>query len=241
MGEYVFDHGWAEAFERAGGRYYPKLQASVPFTPVTGRRLLAKPGADAGENRGSAGRGRRARSPTSSAPPRCTSPSPGEAERQLLAECRLPAAHRPAVPFRQRGLRDFDDFLDTLASRKRKAIRRERREALADGIEIVRLTGKDLTEKRLGRLLPFLHGYGLAQMGPALSQPPVLLADRRTHGRPHPADLGHAGTASRLPARSISSAPMRSTAAIGAPPPTSPSCISSSATIRRSTGPSPTA
>src|SRR5206468_8941210 len=44
MGEYVFDHGWADAYERAGGRYYPKLQASVPFTPVTGRRLLLKPG-----------------------------------------------------------------------------------------------------------------------------------------------------------------------------------------------------
>ena len=45
-GEYVFDHGWAEAYERAGGRYYPKLQVSVPFTPVTGRRLLVRPGPD---------------------------------------------------------------------------------------------------------------------------------------------------------------------------------------------------
>ena len=44
MGEYVFDHAWAEAFERAGGRYYPKLQVSIPFTPVTGRRLLVRPG-----------------------------------------------------------------------------------------------------------------------------------------------------------------------------------------------------
>jgi len=52
MGEYVFDHGWAEAFERAGGRYYPKLQASVPFTPATGRRLLVADGTDADGNRG---------------------------------------------------------------------------------------------------------------------------------------------------------------------------------------------
>src|SRR5215470_11052553 len=49
LGEYVFDHGWAEAYERAGGRYYPKLQASVPFTPVTGRRLLVRQGGDLAE------------------------------------------------------------------------------------------------------------------------------------------------------------------------------------------------
>ena len=46
QGEYVFDHGWADAYERAGGRYYPKLQASIPFTPVTGKRLLVRPGVE---------------------------------------------------------------------------------------------------------------------------------------------------------------------------------------------------
>jgi len=49
QGEYVFDHGWADAYLRAGGRYYPKLQASIPFTPVTGKRLLVRPGVNAGE------------------------------------------------------------------------------------------------------------------------------------------------------------------------------------------------
>ncbi len=77
----------------------------------------------------------------------------------------------------------FDDFLSSLASRKRKLIKRERRDAVANGIEIVWLTGSDLTRSGVGRVLPLLHGYRVAQMGPALSHPRVLFADR---ARPWP-------------------------------------------------------
>ena len=101
-GEYVFDHGWAEAYERAGGSYYPKLQVSVPFTPATGRRLLARPGPHA--------EAVRAHSPMRSsisagapAPPPCTSPSRPRPN-GTLGRARLPQAHPPAVPLGERRL-----------------------------------------------------------------------------------------------------------------------------------------
>ncbi len=80
------------------------------------------------------------------------------------------------------GYATFEDFLGALASRKRKTIRRERREALAAGISVHWLTGSDLTRRRLGRVFRLLHGDRLAQMGPALSHPRVLFAGRRAHG-----------------------------------------------------------
>ena len=145
-GEYVFDRGWAEAYERAGGSYYPKLQVAVPFTPATGRRLLVKPGALAGAARNALTAG-------------------------LVELCRLDGASGVHVTFAtepeykflgehgflQRtdqqfhwenpgGYRTFDDFLGALTSRKRKTIRRERQDALAAGITAHWLTGRDLTE-----------------------------------------------------------------------------------------------
>jgi predicted N-acyltransferase len=163
-GEYVFDWGWADAYERAGGKYYPKLQVSVPFTPVTGPRLLARPG-------------------------------PGETERkQLLAAgliemCRrggISSAHLTFLPegdwtmlgelgFLQRtdqqfhwqddGYGDFEGFLGALASRKRKALRKERREALAGGVEIAWLTGSDIKEAHWDAFFSFYQETGSRKWG----------------------------------------------------------------------------
>src|SRR4051794_35244682 len=132
QGEYVFDHGWADAYERAGGSYYPKLQVSVPFTPATGRRLLARPGAQADDTRLLLAEGLAEvcrRSDASSV--HVTFPT--EAECQLLGEHGyLKRPHRQ-FHWENAGYRTFDDFLGSLASRKRKVIRRERADALANG------------------------------------------------------------------------------------------------------------
>ena len=139
-GEFVFDGAWAEAFHRAGGRYYPKLQASVPFTPATGRRLLVAEGQPE-----------------------------GEVERQLLGvaievarRTNVSSLHLTFLPesqwrhaaaagclrridtqfhWRNDGYDTFDEFAAALSAKKRKNIRRERREAVANGIEIEWLTG----------------------------------------------------------------------------------------------------
>jgi predicted N-acyltransferase len=146
-GEYVFDRGWAEAYERAGGAYYPKLQVSVPFTPATGRRLLTAPGADA---------------------------ALGEAAlaRALVELCRLREASSVHVTFMTEGERrtlggfaSFDDFLAALSSRKRKMIRRERRDAVANGIEVVWLTGADLTEATWDAFFAFYIETGSRKWG----------------------------------------------------------------------------
>jgi predicted N-acyltransferase len=140
-GEYVFDHGWAHAFERAGGRYYPKLQVAVPFSPVPGRRLLLHPEA--------------------SLPPSAVGHALAQACGELdlssvhvtfctEAEAVVLAAagwlHRIGMQFHweNAGYLTFDDFLGDLTSRKRKTIRRERREANAAGLEFVALRGPEI-------------------------------------------------------------------------------------------------
>jgi uncharacterized protein len=144
-GEYVFDHGWAEAFERAGGNYYPKLQIAVPFTPVTGPRLLATSGP-----LGDAVRGALADALIEIT----TASELSSAHVTFLTEPEWRALGRRG--FLQRtdqqfhwenaDYTNFEDFLNRLASRKRKSIRRERKEALRAGIEVCWLTGGDLTE-----------------------------------------------------------------------------------------------
>jgi hypothetical protein len=145
-GEYVFDWGWADAYERAGGDYYPKLQSSVPFTPVTGPRLLVRPGEDAAA----------VRAALISAVQQVT-----ERHGIVTAHVTFPtdddwAAFGAAgwlqrvglqYHWHNRGYASFDEFLATLSSRKRKAIRKERREALAEDITIHMLTGDDLKEE----------------------------------------------------------------------------------------------
>ena len=101
-GEYVFDHGWADAYERAGGSYYPKLQVSVPFTPATGPRLLVaaaatrRDGARRRSPRGLIALVRAARRPRRSMSPSCQKPNGS-----FLAARGLSAAHRPAIPLEQ--------------------------------------------------------------------------------------------------------------------------------------------
>lgn len=163
-GEYVFDHGWADAFERAGGDYYPKLQVAVPFTPATGPRLLARPGELADAVRGGL----------------------ADALAEITQASDLSSAHVTFLTepewralgqrgFLQRadqqfhwdnsGYDGFDDFLARLASRKRKAIRRERKEALINGITTHWLTGADLTEEVWDAFFAFYMETGSRKWG----------------------------------------------------------------------------
>lgn len=159
LGEYVFDHGWADAYERAGGAYYPKLQIAVPFTPVTGRRLLARDPALA--------------------------PALIAAAQQVVDANRLSSAHATFLlpedvasferagwlirtdsqfHWMNEGFASFDDFLATLASRKRKAIRKERAQAVA-GLDIVHVTGADLREAHWDAFWAFYQDTGTRKWG----------------------------------------------------------------------------
>jgi hypothetical protein len=164
QGEYVFDHGWADAFERAGGRYYPKLQVSVPFTPATGPRLLVAPGENADRHRRAlaAGAAELARQLKASS---VHVTFVTESESRLLAEVGYLIRTDRQFHFVNRGYRDFNDFLDALAARKRKAIKRERREAVADGVEIVALTGADITEAGWDAFFGFYMETGSRKWG----------------------------------------------------------------------------
>ena len=177
-GEYVFDHGWAEAFERAGGQYYPKLQVSVPFTPATGRRLLVRDGPAADAVRAALADALIdvcRRSEASSAHVTFLT----EPEWQLLGSRGFLKRTHQQFHWQNAGYGSFDDFLAALSSRKRKVIRREREDALANGITVHWLTGSRPHRKRVGCVLQLLHGDRLAQMGPALSHARVLFAGRR--------------------------------------------------------------
>ncbi|TIM33008.1 MAG: GNAT family N-acetyltransferase [Mesorhizobium sp.] len=170
QGEYVFDHGWSDAFERAGGRYYPKLQCAVPFTPVTGPRLLVNKGEDSRVVKAGLAAGLKA----------VTEKLGVSSAHVTFAQHRdieaLEAAgflHRTDQQFHffNEGYSTYDDFLATLASRKRKAMRKERREALAHGISIDWLTGKDLTERVWDDFFAFYMDTGSRKWGrPYLSR-----------------------------------------------------------------------
>jgi uncharacterized protein len=164
QGEYVFDHGWADAYERAGGSYYPKLQVSVPFTPATGPRLLARAHAQA------------------------------DAVREALADaltgiCKRVEASSVHVTFLPRrewellgshgylkrthqqfhwsnaDYDTFDAFVAALSSRKRKIIRREREDALANGITVHWLTGSELSESVWDAFFKFYMHTGSRKWG----------------------------------------------------------------------------
>jgi uncharacterized protein len=143
-GEYVFDHGWANALEGAGGHYYPKLQVAVPFSPVPGPRLLRRPGSGI---------------PTATL---------ADAFRQACKSLDTSSVHitfckedewaelgkagwlqRIGMQFHweNEGYKDFDDFLGALSSRKRKVLRRERRDANAAGLTFHSLSGAEITER----------------------------------------------------------------------------------------------
>jgi predicted N-acyltransferase len=190
-GEYVFDRGWAEAYERAGGSYYPKLQVCVPFTPATGRRLIAAPGARQAEAQAALAHAlvelTRLREASSVHVTFMT-----QAECRALGERGFLMRTDQQFHWENAGFATFEDFLAALASRKRKVIRRERREALANGIEVCWLTGKDLTEaawdaffafyietgsRKWGR--PYLTREFFSLIGAAMADETVLIMARR--------------------------------------------------------------
>lgn len=163
-GEYVFDQGWAEAFERAGGDYYPKLQVAVPFTPVTGPRLLARPGPLAQAVRGALADALveiTTASELSSAHVTFLT----EPEWRALGERGFLQRNDQQFHWENAGYASFDDFLGHLASRKRKTIRRERKQALEPGIEVVWLTGSDLTEAVWDAFFAFYMDTGSRKWG----------------------------------------------------------------------------
>ena len=159
QGEYVFDHGWADAWERAGGSYYPKLQIAAPFTPAPGPRLLLRdetlaPALIAGLEAVTDQNG------LSSAHATFVSPDQlpfFEAAGWLVRE-------GTQFHWRNDGYADFDDFLAALASRKRKAIRHERAKAV-EGLAIRHLTGAELTEKHWDAFWVFYQDTGSRKWG----------------------------------------------------------------------------
>jgi uncharacterized protein len=164
QGEYVFDRGWADAYERAGGRYYPKLQVSVPFTPATGPRLLIREGVDHGRIRAVLASGLVALcGMTKASSVHVTFAR--EAEAKFLAGQGFLQRNDQQFHWHNRGYGSFDDFLNSLNSRHRKAIRRERREALADGITIHALTGNDISEDAWDAFFAFYMETGSRKWG----------------------------------------------------------------------------
>lgn len=164
QGEYVFDHGWADAFERAGGSYYPKLQCSVPFTPATGPRLMVADDQDRAS----------------------IQPALAESLKEVTRQLGISSAHITFLPkdevavfetdgylhrtdqqfhFINEGYANHDAFLETLASRKRKALKKERRAALENGITIDWLTGSDLTEEIWDQFFAFYMDTGSRKWG----------------------------------------------------------------------------
>jgi len=164
QGEYVFDHGWADAYERAGGSYYPKLQMSVPFTPVTGRRLLI---ADQSRHKQ-------------------ISALLAAAIQQVTVQFEASSAHLTFLTkqewdalsdmdflrrtdqqfhWQNNGYTSYDDFLSALSSSKRKALRKERRRAVENDIEIEWLTGADLKEEHWDVFFDFYIDTGNRKWG----------------------------------------------------------------------------
>ncbi len=162
QGEYVFDHGWADAFARAGGSYYPKLQCAVPFTPVTAPKLLTgsddlalktallAAAAEVAERNG-------VTSVHATFVP--------EDEAVLAREAGWLVRHDTQFHWHNKGFATFDAYLETMSSRHRKITRRERRDALADGLTVRWLTGSDLTEAAWDAFFEFYMDTGGRKWG----------------------------------------------------------------------------
>jgi predicted N-acyltransferase len=164
QGEYVFDHGWADAYERAGGSYYPKLQVAVPFTPAAGPRLLARPDAQAEAVRGALADALVdicKRLKASSVHVTFST----EREWDLLGSRGYLKRTHQQFHWSNAGYDSFDAFLAALSSRKRKIIRREREDALASGITVQWLTGTALTESVWDAFFDFYIHTGSRKWG----------------------------------------------------------------------------
>jgi predicted N-acyltransferase len=164
QGEYVFDHSWADAYTQAGGDYYPKLQIAVPFTPVPGRRLLARPGPNAAE-----------REATLAAAAATVVERDGlsgahitfltEGEWTRLGQLGYLQRTDQQFHWRNEGYATFDDFLGSLASRKRKAMRKEREQALSNGLTVEWVTGRDIKEAHWDAFFAFYMDTGSRKWG----------------------------------------------------------------------------
>lgn len=156
QGEYVFDHAWADAFERAGGSYYPKLQIAVPFTPVPGPRLLG----DRPQHLLAAAEAVVVQNDISSAHVTFLH----EADSAECERRNWLIRHGIQYHWESRGYRDFDDFLDTLSSRKRKTIRKERA-AAREGLEFVALRGAEIGAEEWDWMWRFYQDTGSRKWG----------------------------------------------------------------------------
>ena len=163
QGEYIFDHNWAHAYEQAGGRYYPKLQMAVPFTPATGRRFLTRPGYD------TVGMSALVQGAVELATQNhvsslhitfCT-------EAEAIAGGKMGLMRRITQQFHwlNDNYNSFDDFLTSLSSRKRKTIRKERRTAQDFGGEIVTLIGDDIQPEDWDSFWQFYQDTGARKWG----------------------------------------------------------------------------
>lgn len=162
-GEYIFDHAWAEAFERAGGRYYPKLLSAIPFTPVTGRRLLL-----ADPHQVEQEKALLASLQTLSAKMGVSSVHINfipEADWRRAGEAGFLLRSHQQFHWQNRGYAGFEDFTAALSSKKRKNIRRERRQALASGVAIERLTGDEIREHHWDEFYRFYLDTGSRKWG----------------------------------------------------------------------------
>ncbi len=193
QGEYIFDFNWAEAYERAGGRYYPKLQIAVPFTPATGRRLLTRPGFEVA-GRAALLQGALQLAEKSRLSSLHVTFCTGEEAR---AGAEMGLLHRVTQQFHWEnpGYADFDGFLDTLASRKRKTIRKERAQAQGFGGSIHSFTGDALKPEHWDAFWRFYQDTGSRKWGrpyltraffdemQAMMRDDILLVLAERHGR----------------------------------------------------------
>ena len=163
QGEYIFDHNWAHAYEGAGGRYYPKLQAAVPFTPATGRRFLTRPGFEAiGMSALIQGAVQIASENQLSSVHAtfCT-------EAEAIAGAEMGLMRRTGQQFHwvNDGYADFEAFLAALSSRKRKTLRKERAGAMAFGGDILSLTGDAIEPEHWDAFWHFYQDTGARKWG----------------------------------------------------------------------------
>jgi len=163
QGEYVFDHSWADAYQRAGGRYYPKLLGAVPFTPVTGPRFLNAPGTDAATVREALLQGALTLTERLGVSSLHVN-FPLEAEWRAMTEAGLLPRRDIQFIWRNDDYRTFDEFLAALSSNRRKTIRRERREAQAD-LDIRILTGAEITQAHWDAFFAFYMDTGDRKWG----------------------------------------------------------------------------
>jgi len=163
QGEYVFDHAWADAFERAGGSYYPKLQISIPFTPASAPKLLAKPEAELDVKSVLIDGLERACEQLNLSSAHAT--FLGDDEVELFQSHQWLERHDRQYHWRNQGYEHFDDFLAQLASRKRKAIKKERRTVADHNLRIEWLSGSDIQEHHWDAFFAFYMDTGSRKWG----------------------------------------------------------------------------